>query len=351
MSIIDKDSIDDQQLLDLSDLSDSLVSTARFDLRMKKSKRNAEKTLASRSQETIEKQNKFKEQKANDTARVAILSVELRKLKEELYNSLIKSTKEKGVDEALKEYDTQLKIFKEKSDEEFTILRKKYFNYISFYDYLFIELSSANENFVFVSPNDALLHLQQKTFDKLNDKQLNVLLRKYEKANLIDNDIFEKKYMKCFPAMINKITNIDDFIYAMIRHPEYYSQMNKELRKNISLYAPELKSIMTRNPRLIQYMPAEDLDLVTSRYNNFIGGIIANNPKVLDVLYPAFFRTHNPKYIFNNVNKTKLYPKIEGYLTKFPELRAFFSKSLIKIYSKNADQTKPNINETDEINL
>lgn len=346
MSIIDKNPVDKQ----LFELSDSIKRTQRLDESLRKSKANSERTLASRTPETLEKQRKFKEQKAIDQARIKELSEELAKLKSFLFDALSKSAEEKGVNAALKDFAEELKIFKSMSDEEARIMRKKHGNYIGYYNSLFIDLSTVNEGFMLVAPNEILMNLETKYINKLNENQLNLLLKKYKEANLVDSEYFRKKYMKCFPALINQIKDIDDFISAMLRHPEYYSHMNKELRKNISLYAPELKTIIVRNPKVIEYMPSDDIDLVASRYANYIGSVIENNIKVLDYLYPSFFRTHNPKYIFNNVNKSKLYPKIEEYLPKFAELREFFAKSKAKINPKKEEQNAE-ITETSGMNV
>ncbi len=311
----------DRQLFRISRAFEALE---KLDKRLAEHDERVKETIENRSQETIERQNKFHKEKAEMQKRINELNEELPKCKDYLYSALLEASKEKGVKFALDLHKDELKIFREASNEFCKIAPNFLSRFINYNDELFAELSKENKDFVFVAPKGSLLKLDTKVFDSLDVVELENLLKLYEKYDLTKTEKFAKNYKKCFPSLIEDLTDIEDFKYAVSRFPNYYNKMNKSIREQITKFAPELKALINKTPNVIKYMPSEDIEIVAFSYNKFIGKQIFRYPEILKKLDSNFFQKYKPKYVFDGINKYEAYEQLKDYFNKFPDLNKYF---------------------------
>ena len=306
--------------------------TDRLDREKREREERIKNTIANMSEERKERQTTFKENRQNATKRIDELERLMPNLKQNLYTKLLNSAKNKGVETAIKENQKEIEEFKSLADELLDL--KKSLGKEASYEYNNLLSSLA----VDVDPN-FLLYIDFTNYFKANvlakcvkgvtPENKVILQTKLEDAGLFDfkgepNSLIRAS-LKYFPDYIH-LMNVDDACIALIIDPSKFKRLSAENKSIMFNNTAYMKRILTKNDELFLYLPYDYLDVLVDKDPGFVGRLIAKNPSVLSNFYPGFFADHYKeiKYMFSDLNKTKLKEVFKDWVWKFPELGEYF---------------------------
>lgn len=306
--------------------------TAELDREKRKRQERINNTIANMSEERKERQTTFKENRQNATKRIDELERLIPNLKQSLFTKLLNSAKIKGVETAVVENKKELDEFKALADELLAL--KKSLGKTPSYEYNNL-LLSLSEN---VDPN-FLLYIDFNKYFKsgvlakcikgLTPTNKVALQTKLEDAGLFDfkgepNSLIRAS-LKYFPDYIH-LMNVDDACIALIIDPSKFKRLSAENKSIMFNNVTYIKRVLTKNDELFLYLPYDYLDVLVDKDPGFVGRLIAKNPSVLSNFYPGFFADHYKeiKYMFSDLNKTKLKEVFKDWVWKFPELGEYF---------------------------
>lgn len=315
------------------------LRTDDHDESLRRAQDNAEETAKNRSAETTERQKNAKQERQDMEARMLQLEKELTDKSKALKDELINSFKEKGIKETLKDFSSDLKAYKELSDEHLAINAKtRNIKTLSLFNEFMLNIAQEYPDFIVFLPEDCFVHAESTnriSLTNLKPSELAILQEKFEKSGVIDNEIFKKYYLRYFPKYINRLSTQKDIRTALSIDPSAYTRFkganHDVLFENINLF----NDLVNRVPQILLYAPNEEIALLAKSHPAAIGLAISRCPEILEKLSNDFFKTYQPKYIFAKTESKHAAQAIinesETLKEKLPILAEYFNNSRIRV--------------------
>lgn len=309
-------------------------TTARHDRLLSRAFDNATTTIKNRKPETLANQAKHKTDKNEGLKRIDELEPLLENQIQIEIDRFVESFRKHGIKDTMKAFESDLKAFKDLSDEHMKLqVYKQSPKEISYYDRFMHELGRLCPKFVADEhfPLTTLAYFTRSIIpldsEDISAEELKQLQTRLEQEGLFKNENFKNYYLKYFPDHIADLKDIKDIKFALKLNPASFNLLNPTtgIRGDFKQNSKVLYEVVSAEPGILKYLTEEEFEILARDYTTKVGRLIAACPEILEKLPQNFFKRYPAKLIFTSVKKHEVRNKIVPYYSKFSELEPYFS--------------------------